>query len=380
MMKPNRNIYQVFVRNYSKKGTLQALEKDLTRIRLLGTDILYLMPIHEIGILERKGTMGSPYAIKDYFSISSDLGTLDDFKSLIKTAHRLNMRVVMDMVFNHTSPDNVLTKEHPEYYYYNENKKRYNRVGDWTDIVDLDTTRPDTQLYLLKVLKYWKDLGVDGYRFDVAPLVSLEFFKKARKALGKKVIFIAENTTDEFVKEMAKKGMKVTATKDLFPTFDAVYNYGYYKELIDYAKTGEYKPFIKKLENHLDSLPKGAIVINALDNHDNTRIAKILYKNPARFEELLKFMFFIKGWSFIYMGDEYGIEHLPKLFEKDPVDWNGKDKILFDIYTALLKEKSTSFNGNVVKTKFKYLDNGQVLVINVDKKNETQVRTFDFRK
>lgn len=380
MMKPNLNIYQVFVRNYSAKGNFKALEKDLSRIRRLGTDILYLMPIHEIGEVERKGTMGSPYAIKDYYSISPDLGTLEDFQSLLKSAHRLSMKVVMDMVFNHTSPDNVLVETHPEYYYYKKDGKRGNRVGDWTDIVDLDTTKPETQLYLIKVLKYWKELGVDGFRFDVAPLISLDFFKKARKTLGKKVIFIGENVDEGFRQYCTKEGIKVTSNKDLFPTFDAIYNYAWYEDLINYAKTGEYKPLIKKLEEQQTNLPKGAIVINCLDNHDNTRIAKILYKNPARFEELLKLIYFIRGWSFVYMGDEYGNEHLPKLFEKDPVDWKSKDKFLEGLYTELMQEKSTAFNGNVVKTKFKYLDNGQLLVINVDKKNETQVKTFELRK
>lgn len=379
MMKPNLNIYQVFVRNYSKKGTFKALEKDLTRIKLLGTDILYLMPIHEIGEEKRKGTMGSPYAIKDYFSISPDLGTLEDFESLVKAVHKLNMRIVLDMVFNHTSPDNILVKTHPEYYYY-KNGQRGNRVGDWSDIVDLDTTKPETQTYLLKVLKYWKDLGVDGYRFDVAPLISLDFFKKARKVLGKKVIFIGENIDQGFRDYLKGLGIKATEDKDMFPTFDAIYNYDWFSEVIDYAKTGNYKPLVQKLENQQTKLPKGAIVINCLDNHDNTRIAKILYKNPARFKELLEFMYFIRGWSFIYMGDEYGAEHLPELFEKDPVDFKSKDPNLAELYVTLAKEKGTAFNGNVVKTKFKYLNNGQLLVINVDKKNETQVKTFELRK
>lgn len=380
MMKPNLNIYQVFVRNYSKKGDFKSLEKDLTRIKLLGTDILYLMPIHEIGEVNRKGTMGSPYAIKDYFSISPDLGTLEDFQSLVKAVHRLNMRLVLDMVFNHTAPDNVLVKEHPEYYYYNKEGKRGNKVGDWSDIVDLDTEKPETQLYLLKVLKYWKELGVDGFRFDVAPLVSLDFFKKARKVLGKKVIFIGENIDEGFRQYCLSQGIKASSSKELFPTFDAIYNYDWFKELIAYAETGDYKPLVKKLEEQQTKLPKGAIVINCLDNHDNPRIAKIMYKNPARFEEMLKFIYFIRGWSFVYMGDEYGVEHLPQLFEKDPVDWKNKDNVLGELYTTLLKEKSTAFNGNVVKTKFKYLDNGQLLVINVDKKNETQVKTFELRK
>mgnify|MGYP003298681654 CR=1 FL=1 len=144
-------IYQIFVRNYSKEGTIKAVTEDLDRLFDLGVNILYLMPIHEIGVLNRKGTYGSPYSIKDYFSISKDLGTLDDFKELILRAHTLNMKVIMDMVFNHTSRDNPLLKKHPEYYYYKDEKPA-NKIGDWSDVIDLETSREDTQKYLLSVI------------------------------------------------------------------------------------------------------------------------------------------------------------------------------------------------------------------------------------
>ena len=118
MSSNNQTIYQVFVRNYSKEGTFAALTKDLNRIKDLGADILYLMPINEIGVKQRKGTYGSPYASKDYFSISKDLGNLDDLKILIRKTHDLGMKIILDMVFHHTSPDNRLYIQHPEYYFH----------------------------------------------------------------------------------------------------------------------------------------------------------------------------------------------------------------------------------------------------------------------
>ena len=111
-MKNNPVIYQVFVRNYSKEGTFKALQKDLERIKNLGVDIIYLTPIHKIGVLNRKGTYGSPYAIQDYFSVSEDLGTIQDFKDLVNNIHSHGMKIILDMVFNHTSPDNVLINTH----------------------------------------------------------------------------------------------------------------------------------------------------------------------------------------------------------------------------------------------------------------------------
>ena len=143
----NKVIYQVFVRNFSPSGTFKALEDKLSYIHSLGADILYLMPINEIGELNRKGTYGSPYASKDYFSISKDLGSKEDLISLINKTHQLGMKIILDMVFNHTSPDNALTKEHLDYYYL-KNGKPGNRVGDWSDIIDLKTEDKEVQDYL----------------------------------------------------------------------------------------------------------------------------------------------------------------------------------------------------------------------------------------
>jgi len=191
-MNHNSIIYQIFPRNHSKEGTLKKIEEDLKRISSLGIEVIYLMPIHEIGIKERKGTYGSPYAIKDYFSISSDLGTLEDFKSLVNSTHELGMKIILDMVFNHTSPDNLLLENHEDYYYH-KFWKVSNKVSEWTDIIDLDTSKEETQNYLIKVLKYWILNGVDGFRFDVASVIPIKFFIKARKELGNDIIFIGES-------------------------------------------------------------------------------------------------------------------------------------------------------------------------------------------
>ena len=206
MLKGNEVIYQIFVRNYSVEGTFKKVEEDLPRIKELGVDIIYLMPINEIGVKNRKGTYGSPYASKDYFSISKDLGNLKDLKSLIKKTHKLKMKIIVDMVFNHTAPDSVLFEEHPEFY-FKKNGKPGNRVGDWSDIIDLDTSREDTQDYLISVLEYWKNIGFDGYRFDVASMIDLNVFKKARNKLGNEIIFLAESIDDDFAKYVETCGI-----------------------------------------------------------------------------------------------------------------------------------------------------------------------------
>ena len=304
-------------------------------------------------------------------------GNIEQGKALIKKAHQFNIKVIMDMVFNHTAPDSILFKEHPEFYFY-KNGKPGNRVGDWTDIIDLDTSKKGTQDYLMKVLRYWRELGVDGFRFDVASLIPLSFFKRARKALGKKVIFIGESVEDSFVHYLKKNGIKTTPDKDMYPTFDILYNYNWFPELMTYVKGGDYMPLINKLKLQEETMPKNYIRVNCLDNHDNARIAELLQQNPLKLKEILNFVYFIKGCTFVYMGDEFGNAHKPELFEKDPVDWTFVDNDLKDWYETLIKEKANPFNNKIVKQTFTVMDDNKVKVELVNNKGATKVRVFDF--
>jgi glycosidase len=123
-------MYSVFVRNHTHEGTFQALRSDLARIRALGVDIIWLMPIHPIGEKARKGTMGSPYAIRDYRAVNPEYGTVQDLKELVAHIHQLGMKCIIDVVYNHTSPDSVLAQEHPEWFYRKSDGSFGNHVGD----------------------------------------------------------------------------------------------------------------------------------------------------------------------------------------------------------------------------------------------------------
>ena len=336
MLKGNEIIYQIFVRNYSLEGTFKQVEKDLSRLKDLGVDIIYLMPIHEIGIKNRKGSWGSPYAIRDYYSISPDLGTKEDFLSLINVVHKQGMRIIMDMVFNHTSPDSVLLKQHPEFYFYRDGKLG-NRVGDWSDIIDLDTHREDTQKYLVDVLKYWVSLGVDGFRFDVASMIDFNFFKKARQELGEDTIFFAESIDYDFVNYLKSMGYYSTPDIEMFPTFDLLYNYSWFRPFERYLKNEmsleELDQIIKEDYEYIGN--KGLRII-CFENHDTERIAS--YIDDNRLEEIVNRFTKLKGPLFLYMGQEYGVKHRPNLFEKDPVDWTPNDRVL-EIYKNAIKTK-----------------------------------------
>ena len=325
----NQVIYQIFVRNYSKEGTFKKVEEDLFRIKDLGVDIIYLMPIHEIGADQRKGTYGSPYAIKDYFSISPDLGTMDDFVSLVNKVHELGMKIILDMVFNHTSPDNVLIDTHPEYYFY-KNGKRGNRVGDWTDIVDLDTSKEEVQDYLVSVLSFWHQKGVDGFRFDVASMIAFPVFLKARQALGNDVVFFGECIDHEFGNYLKSINSIYVSDEELMKVFDCLYNYNWMHQMIAYLnKKGNLEDVIKaiKEDNPIN------IRVNCLENHDNSRFASY-FNDESSYREWVRFTYALNGYAFIYMGQEYGIKHKPELFEKDSVIWD-KNEEMFNFYKQL---------------------------------------------
>ena len=176
-------IYSVFVRGHTKEGTFRALEGDLDRLKALGADILWLMPIHPIGEEGRKGTMGSPYAIRDYRAVNPDMGTVDDLCHLVDAIHDRGMKCIIDVVYNHTSPDSWLAEHHPEWFFHKPDGSLGNRFGDWWDVADLDYSHKELWEYQIETLKYWARL-VDGFRCDVAPLVPLEFWKRAREEVA----------------------------------------------------------------------------------------------------------------------------------------------------------------------------------------------------
>ena len=177
-------IYSVFVRNHTDEGSFRAVIPDLPRIRKLGTDVVWLMPIHPIGKEKRKGTLGSPYANMDYRSVNPEYGSLEDFAALADAIHENGMKCIIDVVYNHTSPDSVLWKTHPEFFYKKKDGQPGNHVGDWSDIIDLDYTVPELWDYQIESLKYWAGF-VDGFRCDVASMVPVGFWKKARAEVEK---------------------------------------------------------------------------------------------------------------------------------------------------------------------------------------------------
>ena len=232
----NKLMYQVFVRNYTEEGTFDGVRRDLDRIRDLGVDIVYLLPIHPIGEKCRKGSLGSPYAISDYRAVNPEYGTLEDFKALADAVHEKGMKIIIDVVYNHTSPDSVLSVEHPEWFYRKEDGSFGNHVGDWSDIIDLDYTREGLAEYQIETLKYWAGM-VDGFRCDVAPFLPLAFWEKARKEVAEvnpDCLWLSESVEPAFIREMRDVGLNVLSDGEVFRAFDVCYDYDVFEYFTGY--------------------------------------------------------------------------------------------------------------------------------------------------
>lgn len=229
----NQLLYAVFVRDYGKNGTFKDVEEDLDRIRSLGTDIIWFMPIHPIGKIGRKGSAGSPYAISDYRAVNPDFGTMEDFIRLTDEIHKRGMRCIIDVVYNHTSPDSVLSAEHPEWFYRDENGMPKAKVKEWWDIVDLDFSNPGLWDYLVKTLCFWAQY-VDGFRCDVAAFVPLDFWKRARESVEEVrpgAFWLAESVEMDYVRRIRGAGESCLSDSELYQVFDACYDYDVFDEL-----------------------------------------------------------------------------------------------------------------------------------------------------
>lgn len=189
-------IYQINTRQYSVAGNFKGVERDLPRLKELGVDIIWLMPIHPIGIKARKGTLGSPYAVKDYKAVNPEFGSEADLHELIERAHTLGLKVIIDWVPNHSAWDNPLTQSHPHWYARNyRGDFRPSPWWDWSDIIEFDYAQPELREYMIDAMCYWvRAFDIDGFRCDVAGYVPNDFWRQARSELEqlKPVFMLAE--------------------------------------------------------------------------------------------------------------------------------------------------------------------------------------------
>jgi glycosidase len=329
-------LYQINLRQFTPEGTLRAAEKQLPRLARLGVKILWLMPVHPIGAAKRKGSLGSPYAVRDFRAVNPEFGSTGDLRHFVDAAHALGLRVILDWVGNHTSWDNVLLKEHPDWYA----RDRQGRPAptpwyDWDDIIDLDYDQPGLRRYMADAMAYWvREVGVDGFRADAAGLVPLDFWDTVAAELRaiKPVFLLAE-----------------WESRDLHArAFDATYAWTWWDtlEAIAHGKkdaTALY-PYYAWNEKFY---PRDAYRMLYTTNHDKNAWDGTEFEifGPA-VEAAAVLSFVSSGMPMLYNGQEAGNRKRLAFFERDPIVWQDSPwNELYRRLIALKKDTPALWNG-----------------------------------
>lgn len=302
-------IYEIFPRAFSAEGNFNGITARLDDLKALGVNILWLMPIHPIGQEKKKGTIGSPYAVRDYYGINPDYGSKEDFKKLISEAHRRGMKVIIDIVANHTSWDSVMMKW-PDFYEHDANG-RITYPHDWSDVAELNYENPKLRRYMTDMLKYWiRDFDLDGFRCDVAEEVPTDFWETARAELDKikpDIVMLAEGHKAEL----------------LVKAFDFDYSWPLHSALTKALQgLGSASDLRTEWDKEYSAWPRGSLHMRFSDNHDERRALARFGEPGALAASAL--MFTLDGVPLLYNGMEVGDtteSGAPALFEKLPVFW-----------------------------------------------------------
>lgn len=350
----NLVLYEIYVRNHSESGTFTGVEADLERIRALGVDIVWFMPIHPIGKLNKKGSLGCPYSIRDYREVNPEYGTKQDFARLIEKAHSLGLKVMIDVVFNHTAHDSVLVKDHPEFFHQDENGNPVTTVPEWSDVIDLKHPHPELTAYLIETLVEWAMFGVDGFRCDVASLIPIDFWLEARQAVAQVkpgVIWLAESVHAAFVGDRRAHNLSGLSDSEVYQAFDMTYDYDIWPlwQLVVQGKL-PVRRYVEMLRFQDCIYPQNFIKMRCVENHDQPRIMK-LTAYPNRALAWTAFQAFNKGSFLIYAGQESSSDHTPSLFEIDKIDWKDYpfQQVLFSL--SRLKKSEIQMAGRFIIVK-----------------------------
>lgn len=338
----NATIYEVNIRQYTREGTFKAFQEHLPRLKKMGVNILWLMPIYPISMDKRKGSLGSYYAVADYTKVNPEFGTFEDFQRLVSEIHHLNMHVILDWVPNHTGWDHTWVTTHPEWYTHRDDTIVHglNNDGtptDWYDVADLNYDVSPMRNTMIESMKFWlRAADVDGFRCDVADLVPDDFWNQVRPALEqvKPVFMLAESEGNPTHFETC---------------FQANYGWTFYHLMNDLAAG---KKNVNELDNYLQKSrsenPSGYYHMNFTSNHDeNSWAGSAPERLGDRLEAMAVLAFTFEGIPLLYSGQESGNDKRLSFFDKDEIDW--KDYPLQDFYTKLIQLKyfnKSLWNGN----------------------------------
>jgi len=310
-------LYEANIRQYSKEGTFDAFAKDLPKLKQMGVNILWLMPINPISTTKSKGPLGSYYAVADYTGVNPEFGTLEDLKDLVTQAHDLGIYVILDWVPGHTGWDNHWIKDHPEYYLQNEAGEIIDPINPftgesfgWTDVADLNYDNMEMRQAMREAMVYWvKEVNIDGYRVDQAYAVPMEFYKKTFAALREvKPVFL-----------LAETDVNHPGGIEMVDLFDASYDWPGHHLLKDivHAKKNV-TDWDSHIKNLLETYNDRNIVVNFISNHDeNSWNGTVQESFGAAADVSLALDYLSPGMPLIYSGMEYDLDKRLLFFEKD---------------------------------------------------------------
>ena len=334
-------IYCVYLRSFSPEGTFDALEKRIPELKDLGVSVIWLMPIHPVGVKNRKGKLGSPYSVRDYYATNPEFGTIVDFQKLLNTVHKNNMKLIIDLVANHTSWDSKLIIQHPEWFTKDANGNIISPRSDWTDVADLDYSKTGLRKYMLEMMKWWiRDIGVDGFRCDVSKLVPIDFWEEARERLDKikPIVMISDGSLPEH----HLKAFDITYSRNLYDELDSLLEGKQSAMMIDKILHDEYQRF-----------PIGSLQLRFCTNHDNNSwdTSPTLKFGMGGIKLATVLVNTMPGIPLIYNEEEAANGKKLSLIEKVDIDWNKSPEmdILFRTLFKLRNEHKALSRGKLVK-------------------------------
>ncbi len=332
----NLVVYEVNLRQFSQPGTLDAFRKELPRLKELGVGVLWFMPIHPIGVEGRSGTLGSPYAVKDYKAFNPEFGTLDEFKQTVQEAHDLGMYVIIDWVANHTSHDHPWIKQHPDWFTRDENGGLVPPIELWKDVVDLNFDEQGLREAMIDAMAFWvREVDIDGFRCDTAEWVPLDFWVGARDALWqiKPVFMLGEGAKPELIEY----------------AFDAAYAWSLTPNMNEIkAGTKSVTDLVNYLNAEARIVPGNGFRLNFTTNHDiNSWEGTAVERLGEGLETFTVLTFTIEGMPLIYNGQEARLDNRLEFFEREPINW--REDSMAELYRTLseLKRKNPAlWHGN----------------------------------
>ncbi len=322
-------IYEVNIRQYTQEGTFNAFAKHLPRLQKMGIGTIWLMPIHPIGNINRKGKLGSYYSVKDYQAVNPEFGSMKDFKSLVSKAHKLGINVIIDWVANHSAWDNAWVTQHPEYYKKDSAGKMISPF-DWTDVVQFDHNNDNQAKAMQDALEFWvKECNIDGYRCDVADMLPLQFWINARTRCEKikPLIWLTESENNNF-----------------YNAFDIQYGWSFLHTIENWTKG---KATIEQIDSvaqiYMKDYNREHYRMMFTTNHDENSWSGTEYERLGdKASDVANLMMNFPGVAMVYSGQEEPLKRRLQFFEKDVIKF--KKYSLGKFYTKAISDRKKIYN------------------------------------